>query len=67
MEVKGVLRNAHIRSLRGEIDPQVYIKLPKETVWWVLISFLIAALVAYFGLRLWLDGFQKLFFMSPYQ
>jgi putative ABC transport system permease protein len=163
MEVKGVLRNVHIRSLRGEIDPQVYAKLPRERwrpvffkitgdpqqsidiiraeweeresgypfeyhflddtyrdlykselntgrvfvfamlitfvisvaglfamafyvtrrrvkeialrkvngatlrdlllllnkdfVWWVLISFLIAAPVAYFGLRLWLDGF----------
>jgi putative ABC transport system permease protein len=27
MEVKGVMRNAHIRSLRDEIDPQVYMKL----------------------------------------
>jgi putative ABC transport system permease protein len=30
MEIKGVIRNAHVRSLRDEIDPQVYMKLGWE-------------------------------------
>jgi putative ABC transport system permease protein len=30
MEIKGVMRNAHIRSLRDEIDPQVYVKMRGE-------------------------------------
>jgi putative ABC transport system permease protein len=30
MVVKGVMRNAHIRSLRDEIDPQIYMKLQWE-------------------------------------
>jgi putative ABC transport system permease protein len=31
MVVKGVMRNANIRSLRDEIDPQVYMKLERNT------------------------------------
>ncbi|MDR0713821.1 MAG: ABC transporter permease, partial [Bacteroidales bacterium] len=30
LEIKGVLRNVYIRSLRDEVDPQVYAKLSKE-------------------------------------
>jgi putative ABC transport system permease protein len=33
MIVKGVVKNAHIRSLRDEIDPQVYVKLTWEGDW----------------------------------
>ena len=29
MIIKGVMKNAHIRSLRDEVDPQVYMKLPQ--------------------------------------
>ncbi|MDR1097480.1 MAG: ABC transporter permease [Tannerella sp.] len=28
MVIKGVMRNAHVRSLRDEVDPQVYVRLP---------------------------------------
>ncbi|GHT62687.1 ABC transporter permease [Bacteroidia bacterium] len=33
MIVKGVVKNVHIRSLRDEIDPQVYVKLTWEGDW----------------------------------
>jgi putative ABC transport system permease protein len=33
MIVKGLMRNANIRSLRDQIDPQVYMKHPQEMNW----------------------------------
>jgi putative ABC transport system permease protein len=36
MIIKGVIRNANIRSLRDEIDPQVYIKLSDKSNWYPL-------------------------------
>jgi putative ABC transport system permease protein len=33
MIVKGMIKNVHIRSLRDEIDPQVYVKLTWEDDW----------------------------------
>jgi ABC-type transport system, involved in lipoprotein release, permease component len=37
MVVKGVMKNANIRSLRDEIDPQVYMKLDRG--WWPVYFF----------------------------
>ena len=37
MVVKGVIRNANIRSLRDEIDPQIYMKLNRG--WWPVYFF----------------------------
>jgi putative ABC transport system permease protein len=34
MIVKGVMRNANVRSLRDEIDPQVYLKKQDWPTWW---------------------------------
>ena len=36
MQIKGVIRNANIRSLRDEVDPQIYLKLPKDQAWMAL-------------------------------
>ncbi|MDR3250651.1 MAG: ABC transporter permease [Tannerella sp.] len=33
MIVKGVIKNAHVRSLRDEIDPQVYVRFTWEDDW----------------------------------
>jgi putative ABC transport system permease protein len=34
LEVKGLLRNAHVRSLRSEIDPQVYFSARGNSSWY---------------------------------
>ena len=40
MVVKGLLRNAYVRSLRNEVDPQVYVKLTGDS--WNVLFFKIA-------------------------
>jgi putative ABC transport system permease protein len=51
------VREIALRKVNGATLRDLLLLLNKDFVWWVLIAFLIAVPVAYFGLQSWLDGF----------
>ena len=55
-----------LRKINGATLKDLLLLLNKDFILWVLISFCIAAPVAYFALRSWLDGFKVKTSLSPW-
>jgi putative ABC transport system permease protein len=55
-----------LRKVNGATLRDLLLLLNKDFVWWIAISFVIAAPVAYFSLRSWLDGFTVKTALSPW-
>jgi putative ABC transport system permease protein len=51
------IREISLRKVHGATLRDLLILLNKDFVLWVVISFVLACPIAYFGLREWLDGF----------
>jgi putative ABC transport system permease protein len=51
------IKEIGLRKVNGATLRDLLILLNRDFVWWVVISFVIAAPVAYFSLQSWLDGF----------
>jgi putative ABC transport system permease protein len=51
------VREIALRKVNGATLRDLLLLLNKDFVWWVVISFLIASPLAYFGLQSWLEGF----------
>ena len=51
------LREIALRKVHGATIRDIFVLLNKDFLLWVLIAFVIACPIAYYGLQKWLDGF----------